>query len=100
MECFEALRRADIYAIGLLYWEVCRRTMVTSCGIAEEYKGMCCDDASINLFLSLTLRKRSHLQCHTTIVFHLIHHSRRCVRLFVEMASVRQYQTAGRRINC
>jgi hypothetical protein len=37
MECFEALRRADIYAIGLLYWEVCRRTM--SCGIAEEYKG-------------------------------------------------------------
>lgn len=37
MECFEALRRADIYAIGLLYWEVCRRTM--SNGIAEEYKG-------------------------------------------------------------
>lgn len=37
MECFEALRRADIYAIGLLYWEVCRRTM--SCGIVEEYRG-------------------------------------------------------------
>lgn len=37
MECFEALRRADIYAIGLLYWEVCRRTV--SCGIVEEYKG-------------------------------------------------------------
>lgn len=36
MECFEALRRADIYAIGLLFWEVCRRTL--SCGIAEEYK--------------------------------------------------------------
>lgn len=37
MTCFEALRRADIYAIGLLYWEVCRRTI--SSGIAEEYKG-------------------------------------------------------------
>lgn len=37
MECFEALRRADIYAVGLLFWEVCRRTI--SCGIAEEYKG-------------------------------------------------------------
>lgn len=37
MECFEALRRADIYAIGLLYWEVCRRTM--SGGIGEDYKG-------------------------------------------------------------
>lgn len=37
MECFEALRRADVYAIGLLFWEVCRRTI--SCGIAEEYKG-------------------------------------------------------------
>lgn len=36
MECFEALRRADIYALGLIFWEVCRRT--TSCGIAEEYK--------------------------------------------------------------
>lgn len=36
MECFEALRRADIYALGLIYWEVCRRT--TSCGIAEDYK--------------------------------------------------------------
>lgn len=37
MECFEALRRADIYAIGLLYWEVCRRTKAN--GIYEEYKG-------------------------------------------------------------
>lgn len=36
MECFESLRRADIYAIGLLFWEVCRRTL--SGGIAEEYK--------------------------------------------------------------
>jgi activin receptor type-1 len=36
MECFEALRRADIYAIGLIFWEVCRRTL--SNGIAEEYK--------------------------------------------------------------
>lgn len=36
MECFDALRKADIYAIGLIFWEVCRRTI--SCGIAEEYK--------------------------------------------------------------
>lgn len=36
MECFEALRRADIYALGLIFWEVCRRTV--SSGIAEEYK--------------------------------------------------------------
>lgn len=40
MECFESLRRSDIYAIGLLYWEVCRRT-IGSCKIAEEYKGEC-----------------------------------------------------------
>ncbi|XP_013114021.1 activin receptor type-1 isoform X2 [Stomoxys calcitrans] len=33
---FEALRRTDIYAMGLVIWEVCRRTI--SCGIAEEYK--------------------------------------------------------------
>lgn len=37
MECFEALRRADIYAVGLLFWEVCRRTV--SGGIGEDYKG-------------------------------------------------------------
>lgn len=36
MECFEALRRADIYAVSLIFWETCRRTI--SCGIAEEYK--------------------------------------------------------------
>jgi activin receptor type-1 len=36
MECFEAFRKADIYAIGLIFWEVCRRTL--SCGIAEDYK--------------------------------------------------------------
>lgn len=36
MECFESFRRADIYALGLIFWEVCRRTL--SCGIAEEYK--------------------------------------------------------------
>lgn len=36
MECFESLRRADIYALGLIFWEVCKRTI--SCGIAEEYK--------------------------------------------------------------
>ncbi|KAH8291074.1 hypothetical protein KR054_008243 [Drosophila jambulina] len=36
LECFEALRRTDIYAFGLVLWEVCRRTI--ACGIAEEYK--------------------------------------------------------------
>lgn len=36
MQCFEALRRTDIYALGLVLWEVCRRTI--SGGIAEEYK--------------------------------------------------------------
>lgn len=33
---FESLRCADIYAFGLIMWEVCRRTF--SGGIAEEYK--------------------------------------------------------------
>lgn len=36
MECFESFRRADIYALALVFWEVSRRTL--SCGIAEEYK--------------------------------------------------------------
>ncbi|XP_055607241.1 activin receptor type-1 isoform X2 [Uranotaenia lowii] len=36
MECFESLRKADIYAIGLMFWEICRRTL--SNGIAEDYK--------------------------------------------------------------
>lgn len=36
MTCFDALRKADIYALGLVFWEVCRRTR--SCGIVEEYK--------------------------------------------------------------
>ncbi|XP_055374629.1 activin receptor type-1 isoform X2 [Condylostylus longicornis] len=36
MKCFEALRRADIYALGLIFWEVGRRTL--SGGIAEDYK--------------------------------------------------------------
>lgn len=36
MECFESLRRADIYAVSLIFWETCRRTI--SSGIAEEYK--------------------------------------------------------------
>lgn len=36
MSCFDALRKADIYALALVFWEVCRRTR--SCGIVEEYK--------------------------------------------------------------
>lgn len=36
MECFESLRRADMYALGLIIWEVCRRTR--SNGFAEDYK--------------------------------------------------------------
>lgn len=35
MDCFEAFQRADIYAFGLVLWEVCRRTL--SNGIAEDY---------------------------------------------------------------
>nr|CAD7577122.1 unnamed protein product [Timema californicum] len=35
-ECFESYRRVDIYAFGLVLWEVCRRTL--SNGIAEDYK--------------------------------------------------------------
>lgn len=35
-ECFESYRRVDIYALGLVLWEVCWRTL--SSGIAEEYK--------------------------------------------------------------
>ena len=36
MGVFEAFRRVDIYAFGLVLWEMCRRT-VTS-GIVEEYR--------------------------------------------------------------
>lgn len=36
MQCFESLRRADMYAVGLVLWEICRRTL--SNGIAEDYK--------------------------------------------------------------
>lgn len=36
LNCFESLRRADIYSFGLILWEVCRRTI--SGGIFEEYK--------------------------------------------------------------
>ena len=35
MDCFEAFQRADIYAFGLVLWEVCRRTI--SNGIVEDY---------------------------------------------------------------
>ncbi|CAH1111286.1 unnamed protein product [Psylliodes chrysocephalus] len=36
MDHFDSFRRADIYALGLVYWEMCRRTI--SNGIAEDYK--------------------------------------------------------------
>lgn len=36
MDYFDSFRRVDIYALGLVYWEVCRRTV--SNGIAEDYK--------------------------------------------------------------
>lgn len=36
MDSFDSFRRADIYALGLVLWEVCRRTV--SNGIAEDYK--------------------------------------------------------------
>lgn len=35
-DCFDAYRRADMYALGLVLWEVCSRTATH--GIAEEYK--------------------------------------------------------------
>ncbi|KAK4885659.1 hypothetical protein RN001_001930 [Aquatica leii] len=36
MDNFDAFRRVDIYALGLVFWEVSRRTV--SNGIAEDYK--------------------------------------------------------------
>lgn len=36
MGVFEAFRRADIYAFGLVLWEMCRRAVVA--GYAEEYR--------------------------------------------------------------
>uniref|UniRef100_A0A8D8UFU5 Serine/threonine-protein kinase receptor n=1 Tax=Cacopsylla melanoneura TaxID=428564 RepID=A0A8D8UFU5_9HEMI len=36
MNCFESFKKADIYALGLVLWEVCRRTKAN--GIVEEYK--------------------------------------------------------------
>ncbi|KAG5869009.1 hypothetical protein JTB14_019947 [Gonioctena quinquepunctata] len=36
MNVFDSFRRADIYALGLVFWELCRRTV--SNGIAEDYK--------------------------------------------------------------
>ncbi|GLV36452.1 saxophone [Carabus blaptoides fortunei] len=36
MQCFESFRRVDVYALGLVFWEICRRTI--SNGIAEDYK--------------------------------------------------------------
>ncbi|CAH1365099.1 hypothetical protein MTP99_001397 [Tenebrio molitor] len=36
MDYFDSFRRADIYALGLVLWELCRRTV--SNGIAEDYK--------------------------------------------------------------
>lgn len=36
MDNFDAFKRVDIYALGLVFWEMCRRTV--SNGIAEDYK--------------------------------------------------------------
>ncbi|KAG8278387.1 Activin receptor type-1 [Homalodisca vitripennis] len=36
MQCFESLRRADMYAVGLVLWEIGRRTLCN--GVTEEYK--------------------------------------------------------------
>jgi len=35
MNCIEAFQRCDIYAFGLVLWEICRRTV--SNGIVENY---------------------------------------------------------------
>lgn len=36
MSIFEAFRRVDIYAFGLVLWEMCRRTV--SSGLVEDYR--------------------------------------------------------------
>ena len=36
MGIFEAFRRVDIYAFGLVLWEMCRRTVCS--GLVEEYR--------------------------------------------------------------
>lgn len=36
MECIENLRRTDIYALGLILWEICKR--MTFDGISEEFQ--------------------------------------------------------------
>ncbi|CAG9765597.1 unnamed protein product [Ceutorhynchus assimilis] len=36
MDCFNSFRKSDIYAFGLVLWEICRRTI--SNGIVEDYK--------------------------------------------------------------
>lgn len=36
MGVFESFRRVDIYAFGLVLWEMCRRTI--SSGFVEEYR--------------------------------------------------------------
>lgn len=33
---FESYKRADVYSLGLVFWEICWRT--TSNGIVEDYK--------------------------------------------------------------
>lgn len=35
VECLESFRRADIYSLGLILWEVCRRCINN--GVALEY---------------------------------------------------------------
>lgn len=36
MDTFDSFRKVDMYALGLVLWEICRRTI--SNGIAEDYK--------------------------------------------------------------
>ncbi|XP_026535782.1 serine/threonine-protein kinase receptor R3 [Notechis scutatus] len=36
MDCFESFKRTDIWAYGLVLWEIARRTIVN--GIIEDYK--------------------------------------------------------------
>lgn len=36
MSYFDAFRHVDMYALGLVLWEVCRRTVVN--GIVEDYR--------------------------------------------------------------
>lgn len=36
MRSFDSFKKADVYSLGLVFWEICRRT--SSNGIVDEYQ--------------------------------------------------------------